>query len=217
MAKTSPAYASLENSRADASPLTAVQRASPQPFFARKASISRNRASLLLPRAEARKRNAAPGSLALDAHLKPVRGQDRLDRLRPFRDNDAAGAHLVETSLLLLARAEPEKIAMIDRAGARRVAVHQPVGRARHRLSHAERWQQPLREGGLAGAQFAVERDEIDRRNQRREPARQRLHRLGSLQVPHSPASAIAFEPRETGSAQLNNKCGRYWSICAEL
>src|SRR5208337_2818272 len=72
---------------------------------------------LLLPGAEAAERNASRGSLAFDPHLKPVGGQNGADRLGPFRNHDASGAHLVEAGLFLVAGTEPEKIAMIDRAG----------------------------------------------------------------------------------------------------
>ncbi len=127
---------------------------------------------LLLPRTGAGQRNAPRGPFAFNPYLKPVHRQNCPDRLRPLRNNNAVGAHLVEAGLFLLAGGKPVEIAVIDLAGTRRIAVHQPVGRARHRFRHAERRQQPLREGGLARAQLAVKRDEIDRRNECREPAR---------------------------------------------
>ena len=107
--------------------------------LARKASISRNRAGLFSHAPEPVRETLRAVPALRSRTSSRVGGQNCANNLGPFRDHDAPGAHLVKAGLFLVARAEPEKIAMIDLAGPRYIAMHQPIGRARHRFRDAKR------------------------------------------------------------------------------
>ena len=74
---------------------------------------------LLLPGAEAEKRDAARIPFALDPHLKPVGGKAALDGVRPFGEHGAGLAQLAKADLLLFAGPETVEIAVIDRMARR--------------------------------------------------------------------------------------------------
>ena len=84
--------------------------------------------------------------------------------LRPFDQRDTSGQRLVEADLVDLVRSgQPVEVEMGDRQSRQRIGLNQREGRARHLDARVvgDGADEGAGEGGLAGAEIAVERDHV--------------------------------------------------------